>query len=236
MSHLPISYLLKNNYLQTIGTQLTYGAIATSNLISAPFLIFLAIKRKRIVQKYEINKSCCVITIGILNLIIVEELLLIIIVTFMFSAIAMVQFNYDSYSQFDEFLKSHKINISFLFAQSANLLLTMNEIQILWQIFEWAIMIHIIMFQDGKSISRQMYLMSNYNSREKFRQEEKRISYCMYSFMIFLIFLVVYPYIIVGFNLSIEFYYVLSFFRTLCLMILLLSSGLYLLKHLRKEY
>jgi hypothetical protein len=48
------------------------------------------------------------------------------------------------------------------------------------QAYEWAIMINMIIYQNGKNLSEIMYLMSEFKSREKFRNVESKITFVYY--------------------------------------------------------
>lgn len=101
-------------------------------------------------------------------------------------------------------------------------------------------MIHMISFQNGKSISQIMFLMSNKTSRDAFRKNERVIKYSVATLMVFSFFILTFGisdyddkrYRIV----SLHNFLLMWATKNLILFLLNIMSGITLLVVLRKKY
>ena len=74
----------------------------------------------------------------------------------------------------------------------ATLMFLGQNLVVIYQVYEWAIMINMILYQKGNSINEIMYKLSNKVTRDEFRRREMIIKLVIYAIVIPQIALTVY--------------------------------------------
>ena len=59
-----------------------------------------------------------------------------------------------------------------------------NDILLIYQIYEWMIMIHMMVYQNGKQLQDIIYQISNYQSRQTFRRTEDICKYIIWLLVV----------------------------------------------------
>ena len=59
-----------------------------------------------------------------------------------------------------------------------------QNLLVIYQVYEWAIMINIILYQKGKSVNEIMYKLSNKVTRDEFRKREMMIKIFTYTIVV----------------------------------------------------
>ena len=110
---------------------------------------------------------------------------------------------------------------------------------LIYQAYEWAIMINLILYQKGKQVNEIMFKMSNKASRDAFRKREKCIKIAANSFIpVFVILRLISISIVFKIN---DTSYRNSVWRiisysSVCICAILIGMGVTLLKLLKKYY
>ena len=115
-----------------------------------------------------------------------------------------------------------------------------SQILVLQQMNEWAVMVYMIKYQNGKLLEEIVQEMSNLESRNAFRRKEASINFGFVALVVLYFALVVFLYLPVFGIISYHKYYWISLFCLECFcvltLVLLLVLGCALLYQLRTKY